>query len=253
MPNDSDHREAPLPRRRRRRAVRWGLRIALAGLLAVLVCDAVVWLSSVGRIAPAGKAQDAPQMDAAVVLGCSKALASGAPNLFFVSRIRAAAELWHAGKVRAFVVSGDNHRQGYDEPGDMKEALIAAGVPENRIVCDHAGFRTLDSVVRAKTIFGLDSFLVVSQSFHLQRAIFLGRAHGLDVRGYAAAPVEGRSAVRTLIREQPARVLAVLDVLLGRKPHFGGDPVPVLPEEDHGGGLAADVDGDSGHLGALGF
>ena len=204
--------------------------LALTGVAFVVACNLAVLVAAAGRVTPAGHAAEAPARRAAVVMGCVPKLRGGWDNPYFTARIKAAAELWRAGKVEALIVSGDNHVEWYDEPTEMKAALVAAGVPEDRIVCDYAGFRTLDSVVRARTIFGLDSFLVVSQDFHVRRAIFLGRCRGLDVRGYAARGVPfGRLSSRTIVREPLARVAAVLDVLLGRRPRFGGPRVP-LPQ-----------------------
>ena len=218
------------PASSRRRWLRRFVRLALAGVAFVVACNLAVLVAAAGRVTPVGRAAEAPVRRAAVVMGCVPKLAGGWDNPYFTARIEAAAELWRAGKVEALVVSGDNHVEWYDEPSEMKAALVRAGVPEDRIVCDYAGFRTLDSVVRAKTIFGLDSFLVVSQDFHVRRAIFLGRCKGLDVRGYAARGVPfGRLSSRTVVREPLARVAAVLDVLLGRRPRFGGPPV-ALPQ-----------------------
>ena len=213
----------------RRQWIRRGLRLALACALFVAACNAAVLIASSGRVTPVGHEGEAPKRRAAVVLGCAKRLRDGGGNLFFAARIKTAAELWQAGRVEALIVSGDNHVKGYDEPSDMKSALVAAGVPEDRIVCDYAGFRTLDSVVRAKTIFGLDSFLVVSQDFHVRRAVFLGRCRGLDVHGVAAPlPALGhRIRTRNALREALARTAAVLDILVFRRPRFGGPPVPL--------------------------
>ena len=218
------------PTWKRRRLLRRLVCLALAGVLFVVACNLAVLVAAAGRVTPVGHAAEAPARRAAVVMGCVPKLRGGWDNPYFTARIEAAAALWRAGKVEALVVSGDNHVEWYDEPTEMKAALVAAGVPEDRVVCDYAGFRTLDSVVRAKTIFGLDSFLVVSQDFHVRRAIFLGRCRGLDVRGYAARGVPfGRLSSRTIVREPLARVAAVLDVLLGRRPRFGGPHVP-LPQ-----------------------
>ena len=221
------------PVKRGRRWRRHLVRLALAGVAFVVVCNAAVLIAATGRVTPVGRAEEAPARRAAVVMGCAPKLRGGWDNPYFTARIEAAAELWRAGKVKALIVSGDNHVKWYDEPSAMKKALVAAGVPEDRIVCDCAGFRTLDSVVRARTIFGLDSFLVVSQDFHVRRAIFLGRARGLDVCGYAARGVRHwRPSSRTFVREPLARVAAVLDVLFGRRPRFGGPPLPLPHEED---------------------
>jgi len=218
------------PTWKRRRLLRRLGYLVFVGVAFVVACNLAVLVAAAGRVTPVGRAAEAPARRAAIVMGCVPKLAGGWDNPYFTARIEAAAELWRAGKVEALIVSGDNHVEWYDEPSEMKAALVAAGVPEDRIVCDYAGFRTLDSVVRARTIFGLDSFLVVSQDFHVRRAIFLGRCKGLDVRGYAARGVPfGRLSSRTIIREPLARVAAVLDVLLGRRPRFGGPHVP-LPQ-----------------------
>ena len=217
--------------------------LVLAGALVVAACNAAVLVAASGRVTPVGHEDEAPKRRAAVVMGCAQKLGDGRGNLYFATRIRTAAKLWRAGRVEALVVSGDNHVEGYDEPSDMKRALVAAGVPEDRIVCDYAGFRTLDSVVRAKTIFGLDSFLVVSQDFHVRRAVFLGRCHGLDVHGVAAPhPVGLDIRARNALREALARTAAVLDVIIGRRPRFGGPPVPLpcaMKDDSPTAGLAS--------------
>lgn len=175
-----------------------------------------------GRVYGATNLAAVSESRAAVVLGCSRTLARGTTNLYFARRIAAAAELYKAGKVKCLVVSGDNHVKGYDEPTDMKDALVVAGVPADRIVCDYAGFRTLDSMVRAKKVFGLDRFIVVSQPAHVRRAVFLARGFGTDAYGYAAADVNGRYSIKTTVREQFAKVGAVFDVIIRRSPKFLG-------------------------------
>jgi SanA protein len=166
-----------------------------------------------------------PVLPVALVLGCSP-LIQGRPNLFFQYRMAAAAELYHAGKVRALIVSGDNGSKDYDEPTAMKAALEKLGVPAAAVHCDYAGFRTLDSVARAWSVFGQKRFLVISQRFHNERAVFIARRHGLEAHGYNAQDVAGGAGMKTHLREYLARVQSVLDVtLLGTKPKFGGPPV----------------------------
>ena len=168
-----------------------------------------------------------PFTPVALVLGCSPKI-GGRPNIFFNHRIDAAVALHRAGRVKAFIVSGDNGSKDYDEPTVMKEALVAQGVPEAAIYCDYAGFRTLDSVVRAQSIFGQSRFIVVSQHFHNERAIFLARRRGLDAVGFDAADVSRSMAPMTYLREYLARVQAVLDVtLLQTRPKFDGPPVMI--------------------------
>jgi len=131
-----------------------------------------------------------PARRVGLVLGCSRFLWGGIHNSFFDNRIDAAARLMRAGKVKYLVVSGDNHIKGYDEPSDMKSALVEAGVPGDRVFCDYAGLRTLDSVVGVREIFGQMAIIVVSQEFHNQRAIFIGRHRGVDILGFNAAEVD---------------------------------------------------------------
>ncbi|MGN0854569.1 MAG: vancomycin high temperature exclusion protein [Kiritimatiellia bacterium] len=208
-------------------------RILLAGVVLGLLCwvgsELVVRGMASGRIFCPTEVDLVPEARAAVVLGCSRTVPSGASNLYFTRRIAAAVELFKEGKVKCLIVSGDNHTKGYDEPTDMKEALMAAGVPATRIVCDYAGFRTLDSVVRAKEVFGLDRFIVISQPAHARRAVFLARSFGADAYGFAAADVNRRYSLKTTIREQFAKIGAVLDVIIRRSPKFLG-PKEILPD-----------------------
>jgi SanA protein len=190
---------------------------------AIWGCDAWVRHSAVSFCHQ--KIGTVPVTPVALVLGCSPRVA-GSPNLFFENRIAAAVALHGAGKVKAFIVSGDNGSHDYDEPTAMKEAMVSRGVPEAAIYCDYAGFRTLDSVLRAQSIFGQSRFVIVSQHFHNERAIFLARRHGLDAVGYDAADVLRRIAPTTYLREYLARVQAVLDVtVLQTGPKFDGPPV----------------------------
>lgn len=193
--------------------------IALA-LLAWGVSDLVIRLTTCNRVCTIGNPRAFGESRVALVLGCR---ASG--NLYFAKRIRAASALFRCGFVDTLIVSGDNHIKEYDEPSDMKSALVKAGIPEDRIVCDYAGFRTLDSVVRAKKIFGLDSLVIVSQPDHVRRAVFLARAFGCDAFGCAAEDVHGSFTVRTTIREQFAKVAAVIDACIRRSPKFLGKRV----------------------------
>lgn len=169
-----------------------------------------------------------PRQKVALVLGASKYISGGFPNPYFDNRIDAAYQLYAAGKVKAFVVSGDNSRKGYNEPEDMLDALVALGVPENIIYLDYAGFRTLDSVVRMNAIFGQDSFIVVSQKFHNERAVFLAQYYGFTAYGYNAKDVAlGRVSYKTVIREKFARVKVFVDLLLNKQPRFLGNPVEI--------------------------
>jgi len=163
----------------------------------------------------------------ALILGTSPTLNNGEDNMYFVYRIQAAAELYSAGKVEFFVVSGDNRKESYNEPEAMKNALVASGIPESAVYLDYAGFRTLDSVVRMNTIFGQESFTVISQKFHNERALYLAKVNGLSAVGYNARNVTKFYGIKTRIREYLARVKMFMDIFVGKKPHFGGEPVTI--------------------------
>ena len=220
--------------KRRLRIIKY---VAIAVAVMVLAWGAstiAVYAVSSGRVFNSESIDALPRRRAAVVLGCAKTLSNGLGNLYFTYRIRAAAKLYKAGKVDCLIVSGDNHVKGYDEPSDMKESLAKAGVPADRIVCDYAGFRTLDTVVRAKKVFGLDSFIIVSQPDHVRRAVFTARGFGCDAYGYAAKDVNGRYSIKTTIREQLAKIAAVADVVLRRSPKFLGPRETLPPPREEG-------------------
>ena len=170
--------------------------------------------------------EEVPERKIGLVLGCSKYLSNGRKNLYFQQRIDAAKELYISDKVKFLLVSGDNSTKYYDEPTTMKKDLIALGVPGNKIYCDYAGLSTLDSVVRTKEVFKENQFIVISQGFHVRRAIYLGLAHDIDLIGYAPQGVSGLGSLKTELRECLARGKALLDVkFLNRQPKFLGEPV----------------------------
>ena len=173
--------------------------------------------------------QKIPAKKAALVLGCSKYLGSGRLNYFYKYRIDAAVKLFKAGKVKAIVVSGDNGNKSYDEPTLMHEDLVKAGVPSKYIQLDYAGFRTLDSIVRAKVIFDLEDYIIVSQRFHLERAIYIAHTKEQKVLGFVAKDFKNTVwAKRMGHRELLARVKAFLDLhVFGVEPKFYGEKVKV--------------------------
>ena len=205
------------------------LAVALAAVF-VLWADRHVGEAAIGRMFT--RADDLPQRDVALVLGTSK-YSNGRINSFYLGRIRAAAELYHAGKVDGILVSGDNGRADYNEPAQMKADLVALGVPAEYITADFAGFRTLDSIYRAGDVFGLQSYTVVSQDFHVERALYLAAQKGHDAVGYVAYGPQGFWGRRVRTREFLARAQAVLDVeVLDKKPRFLGEPVIVRTRQN---------------------
>jgi SanA protein len=167
-----------------------------------------------------------PYHPVGLVLGTAQRLQGGHANPYFTYRINAAAALFHAGKVRHLLVSGDNRTHDYNEPAAMRAALRAAGVPDSCIAEDFAGLRTLDSVVRCQQIFGQNQFIVISQPFHNQRAVFIARQRGAQAVGFNASDVSLQLGLKVHVREVAARLKAFLDVfVLHTQPKHLGDPI----------------------------
>ncbi len=216
-----------LPRPRRALVLALAL---VAGLLAIAVMAAnrLCQQAAQGRIFTSPEAL--PNREVGLVLGTSQTTRRGQPNLHFTSRMDAAAALYHAGKVHHLLVSGDNHIATYDEPTAMREALMARGVPAADITLDYAGFRTLDSVVRAQTVFGLDHCTIITEAYHCPRALWIAEKHGLDAVALAAPDVAMRSwAWRAKARESFARAWCAVDLYVWhRQPKFTGPREPTL-------------------------
>ena len=167
-----------------------------------------------------------PYKRVGVLLGTNPKGRIGNPNPFYINRIEACAALYKAGKIERILVSGDNSRATYDEPTCIKEDLVMAGIPDSVIFLDYAGFRTYDSMVRAKEVFGLSSFTVISQPFHNERALYIATRKGLDVIAFNALDVQLRRwQIRMTVREWLARTKAVMDVYTCKQPHFLGEPI----------------------------
>ncbi len=200
------------------------LLLAIPGSLPILViavCDQVISLRT--RPLLFDSIDDCPGHPVALVLGCSPTVAGARPNRYFTARIDTAAALWHAGICRYLLVSGDNGRADYDEPTAMRDALVERGVPVEAVVRDHAGFDTLDSVVRAREIFGQRRLMIVSQRFHNERALYIARNHGIEAHALNAADVTGSLGMKTRIREKFARIKTMLDVhVLRSRPRYLG-------------------------------
>lgn len=174
--------------------------------------------------------QDVEQIEArevALVLGTSRSVNGRYENPFFSLRMKAAAELYHAGKVKHFLVSGDNSNHNYNEPRDMRDKLIKLGVPASAITMDFAGLRTLDSVVRAKEIFQQQKITIISQGFHNPRALWIASACGIDAIAYDA-DFPKWSNKKVIYREYLARLGAWVDLyILGTAPKYLGEKIDI--------------------------
>jgi len=199
--------------------------LALVVLTIFLTCNQIVVRNATGRIYDS--VDSIPYRKVALVLGTNPLTSkTGKENRYFRYRIEKAAELYHAGKASYLLVSGDNCKDSYNEPEAMRDSLIAHNVPDSVIVLDYAGFRTLDSVVRCKEVFGEDTITIVSQEYHNERAIYIA-----DVRGVNAIAINAKDAKvwkyppRRILREWISRTKLFIDELTDKQPHFLGEPI----------------------------
>lgn len=193
----------------------------MSGLLFILVTN--IWVVSSTRDLIYAKDQ-LPTNDVALILGTSKGSQNN-PNRFFFQRMNAAAELFAAEKIKHLLVSGDNSSKYYNEPRDMLQALGDLNIPEKDISLDFAGFRTLDSVIRSKEVFGQDSITIVTQEFHCYRSLFIARKSGLSAVAFSADD-GGPIGITLAFREILARSFAVADLyIFKREPKFLGEEI----------------------------
>lgn len=160
---------------------------------------------------------EVPKREIALVLGTSKRTVSGESNTFFDNRIKAATELYQRGLVKKLLLSGDNRTRYYDEPSDMKKALLKNGVPESAIEMDTAGFRTIESVSRCAKVFQQKDVVIITQEFHAFRALYISQFYDMNAIAFSAEDVPVYSATRVNIREFFARPKAIFDLYLPGK------------------------------------
>ena len=169
-----------------------------------------------------------PHNRVGLLLGTNSVTPRGTHNFYYTHRIIAAAQLFNAGKIDYILISGDNHSKDYDEPSMMRDSLLLHGVPVERIVLDYAGFRTLDSVVRAKEVFGQNTFTIISQKFHNERALVQARHYGIDAIAYNADDIiMGYPWLKVQCSERLARVKLYLDLFTGKQPKFLGEHIEI--------------------------
>ena len=196
----------------------------------IFVCNFAVTNYASGRLFD--EAETIPHRKVGLLLGTAPITPWGTLNLYFRYRIDAAAELYHAGKIDYIIATGDNHSTDYDEPSCMRDSLIVRGVPQSRIVLDYAGFRTLDSVVRCKKIFGQDSITIISQAFHNERAVYLANRYQIDAIAFNAQDVVSVKSIwlKNHSRELLARVKMFIDLMMDVQPRFLGEKINIEDE-----------------------
>ena len=168
-----------------------------------------------------------PKNKVGLLLGTSKILMNGQKNLYFIYRVNAAAKLFKSGKIEYIIISGDNRTKNNNEPQDFKDELLKKGIPADKIYLDYAGFRTLDSVVRLKEIFGQTSVTMISQEFHNERAIYLAEHFDIKAIGFNAQDVTNKLGFKTQVREYFARVKVFVDIIFDIEPKFLGNKIEI--------------------------
>ncbi len=172
--------------------------------------------------------ENLPKNKTGLLLGTSKYLSKGVINQYYANRIEATVELFNKGYIEIVLVSGDNTLKYYDEPTTIKKDLLKRGIPESKIYLDYAGVRTLDSVVRSNLIFGQNNITVISQRFHVERAIFIAKNRNINAIGFVANDVPFLYGLKTSIREHFARVKMVIDLIFGKEPRYLGEKIEII-------------------------
>lgn len=194
-------------------------------VLLVSVCNLTVIWGSQKKV----NTQDVPKCDAVIILGAM--VRGDTPSAILKSRLDKGCELYFSGAADRIIMSGDHGRTDYDEVNAMKAYAVSKGVPEEHIFTDHAGFDTYDSMYRAKAVFLCEKVIVVTQAFHINRAVFLGNALGLETYGVTCSEENYRPAFFTThVREPMARVKACANALFKPKPRYLGDSIPIFGE-----------------------
>lgn len=208
-----------------RKFLRFLIAFASLILISLILSNAVI--NSFATDKTYSSLSEIPKNKVGMILGTAKNIKGGGSNPYYVYRLNAIVSLFKAKKIEFILVSGDNGSIYYNEPTTIKNDLVAAGVPSDKIILDYAGFRTLDSMVRAKEVFGLDEVTVVSQKFHNERAIYLAHKNGLNAVGFNAQDVSLESGFKIQVREYFARVKVFIDLLLNTRPKFSGDKIRI--------------------------
>ncbi len=212
-----------------RGSARATLGAAVSSAAVVALATAVVRVKAAGHLFSPATVAAAP---VALALG-AQVYPDGTPSSFLAARLDLARLLFQDGTVELILVSGDHGAKEYNEPAAMRRYLIAAGVPADRVVCDYAGFDTYDSCYRARTVFGVQKMIIVSQSYHLPRAVATARLLGIDASGVGDDTVRcaKRAWLKGWARDQVACVKTMMDLLTSRTPMLG-DHADAAPSSD---------------------
>jgi SanA protein len=204
----------------------WPCFVLSAALLALLIVAMNLWVCHSAAAYCYPRLADVPARPVAIVLG-ALVHSDGTPSGMLEDRLQTALELYRAGRVKKIIVSGDHGRTAYDEVNVMRRWLQDRRVAPQDIFMDHAGFDTYNTMARARQVFGVDSAIVVTQDFHLPRAVYLARAAGIDAVGLKADRFDYPNMWYHAVRESAARVKAFAEVQLRLPPHYLGPQIPI--------------------------
>lgn len=199
--------------------------IIIIGIITVWGVDR--WVSASAKTNMYSNVANVPAKKVGLLLGTSKYLVDSTVNLYYRYRIDATVALYKAGKIQYVLISGDNSRKEYSEPEMMQAGLVAAGIPAEKIFLDFAGFRTLDSIVRCKLVFGEDDILIISQPFHNERALFIADKKDVKAVAFNARDVSANYGFKTQLREKLARIKLLLDITFNKQPKYLGEQVRI--------------------------
>lgn len=208
-----------------KRFFKWALIAALVCLVVTAVCNAWVCISASRKILTREEAGGLGY-DCVLVLGCG-VLPDGTPTAMLSDRIDEGVELFKLGAGKKLLMSGDHGTEEYDEVAAMKQRALEMGVPEEDIFKDHAGFSTYESLYRAKVVFGAEKVVIVTQKYHLYRALYIAKSLGLDAVGVASDPREYRGELYRQVREYAARVKDFGMCLFKPLPTYLGEVIPI--------------------------
>ncbi len=207
------------------RIEKWLMRGILAVLGIIVFAYLLFYLSTASSITYT--LTELPQADVVIILG-AKTFPDGTLSLIFKDRVEKGITLYKEGYVKKILVTGDNSSVGYNEVNPVREYMLSKGIPSDVIFLDHAGFDTYSSMYRAREIFLVDSAIIVTQSFHMPRAVFL--AHHFGIEAYGTPSDQHGYIFRNNVRELLANVKALLDIISFRKPKFLGEEIPITGE-----------------------
>lgn len=208
-----------------KRKISFGILFIISFLILLFGPDTLISCRTQSRLY--NQVTDIPHNRVGLLLGTSKYQSQGHINLFYKYRLNAAIELFNNHKIDFILISGDNGQIEYNEPKTIRDDLVAAGIPQERIFLDYAGFRTWDSIIRAKKVFGETQMTVISQKFHNERAIFIGNRNRMKLIGFNAQDVPQGYGAKTMMREKLARIKLMLDIVFNKQPRYLGKTIKI--------------------------